>query len=206
VPVDNLEGFTVGVTYFGDMDDLVNPTVVSPDAGGVYRCAVCFKNVCCVIVGAGVGLGFTGVEVISARGHSKLSKSTAKRRIAAQFIHRMVFRILHLPSESQPVLNLVCYTKSHRRAKQFRDLLARKHGVDSGLAMIIKQRAKVSTPCAVTALSGQRQLYSRKDLTAWLRCSCSFYTCCAWFSHQTVLLTIFGVLCGEHGWGLRLSP
>jgi uncharacterized protein (UPF0212 family) len=56
VPVDNLEGFTVGVTYFGDMDDLVNPTVVSPDAGGVYRCAACFKNVCCVIVGAGVGL------------------------------------------------------------------------------------------------------------------------------------------------------
>lgn len=37
VPVDNLEGFTVGVTYFGDMDDLVNPMVVSPDAGGVYR-------------------------------------------------------------------------------------------------------------------------------------------------------------------------
>eukprot|EP00598_Pedospumella_elongata_P010824 CAMPEP_0184990188 /NCGR_PEP_ID=MMETSP1098-20130426/31349_1 /TAXON_ID=89044 /ORGANISM="Spumella elongata, Strain CCAP 955/1" /LENGTH=394 /DNA_ID=CAMNT_0027515335 /DNA_START=23 /DNA_END=1207 /DNA_ORIENTATION=+ len=66
VPVDNLEGFTVGVTYFGDMDDLVNPTVVSPDAGGVYR------------------------------------------------------------------------------AKQFRDLLARKYGVDSGLAMIIKQRAKAN--------------------------------------------------------------
>ena len=37
MPVDNLEGFTVGVTYFGDMDDLINPTVVSPDAGGVYR-------------------------------------------------------------------------------------------------------------------------------------------------------------------------
>lgn len=37
MPVDNLEGFTVGVSYFGDMDDLVNPTVVSPDAGGVYR-------------------------------------------------------------------------------------------------------------------------------------------------------------------------
>lgn len=37
VPVDNLEGFTVGVSYFGDMEDLVNPTVVSPDAGGVYR-------------------------------------------------------------------------------------------------------------------------------------------------------------------------
>lgn len=30
------------------------------------------------------------------------------------------------------------------RAKQFRDLLARKHGVDSGLAMIIKQRAKAN--------------------------------------------------------------
>ena len=41
VPVDNLEGFTVGVTYFGDMDDLVNPMVVSPDAGGVYRYCVC---------------------------------------------------------------------------------------------------------------------------------------------------------------------
>lgn len=40
--MDNLEGFTVGVTYFGDMDDLVNPTVVSPDAGGVYRCAAYF--------------------------------------------------------------------------------------------------------------------------------------------------------------------
>jgi ribose-phosphate pyrophosphokinase len=38
VPVDNLDGGTVGVTYFGDMD-LVNPVVVSPDAGGVYRFA-----------------------------------------------------------------------------------------------------------------------------------------------------------------------
>lgn len=36
VPVDNLDGGTVGVSYFGDMD-LVNPCVVSPDAGGVYR-------------------------------------------------------------------------------------------------------------------------------------------------------------------------
>jgi ribose-phosphate pyrophosphokinase len=36
VPVDNLDGGTVGVTYFGDMD-LVNPVIVSPDAGGVYR-------------------------------------------------------------------------------------------------------------------------------------------------------------------------
>ena len=34
--MDNLEGFTVGVSYFGDMD-LVNPMIVSPDAGGVYR-------------------------------------------------------------------------------------------------------------------------------------------------------------------------
>lgn len=32
----------------------------------------------------------------------------------------------------------------HRSAKQFRDLLARKHGIDSGLAMIIKQRAKAN--------------------------------------------------------------
>eukprot|EP01038_Epipyxis_sp_PR26KG_P014249 gene14249-19122_t len=36
VPVDNLDGGTVGISYFGDMD-LVNPVVVSPDAGGVYR-------------------------------------------------------------------------------------------------------------------------------------------------------------------------
>ena len=36
VPVDNLDGGTVGVSYFGDMD-LINPCVVSPDAGGVYR-------------------------------------------------------------------------------------------------------------------------------------------------------------------------
>lgn len=36
VPVDNLDGGTVGVSYFGDMD-LVNPVVISPDAGGVYR-------------------------------------------------------------------------------------------------------------------------------------------------------------------------
>ncbi len=36
VPVDNLDGGTVGVSYFGEMD-LVNPCVVSPDAGGVYR-------------------------------------------------------------------------------------------------------------------------------------------------------------------------
>lgn len=36
VPVDNLDGGTVGVSYFGDMD-LNNPVVVSPDAGGVYR-------------------------------------------------------------------------------------------------------------------------------------------------------------------------
>lgn len=36
VPVDNLDGGTVGVSYFGDMD-LINPVIVSPDAGGVYR-------------------------------------------------------------------------------------------------------------------------------------------------------------------------
>ena len=36
MPVDNLDGGPVGVSYFGDMD-LVNPVIVSPDAGGVYR-------------------------------------------------------------------------------------------------------------------------------------------------------------------------
>lgn len=63
VPVDNLDGGTVGVSYFGDMD-LVNPVIVSPDAGGVYR------------------------------------------------------------------------------AKQFREALHKKHEVDPGLAMIVKQRGK----------------------------------------------------------------
>jgi len=65
VPVDNLDGGTVGVSYFGDMD-LINPVVVSPDAGGVYR------------------------------------------------------------------------------AKKFREALSKKHEVDSGLAMIVKQRAKAN--------------------------------------------------------------
>lgn len=65
VPVDNLDGGTVGVSYFGDMD-LINPCVVSPDAGGVYR------------------------------------------------------------------------------AKMFRDGLSKKYDVESGLAMIVKQRAKAS--------------------------------------------------------------
>jgi len=36
VPVDNLDGGTVGVKYFGKKD-LLNPVIVSPDAGGVYR-------------------------------------------------------------------------------------------------------------------------------------------------------------------------
>lgn len=36
VPVDNLDGGLVGVSYFGN-HDLVNPVVVSPDAGGVAR-------------------------------------------------------------------------------------------------------------------------------------------------------------------------
>eukprot|EP00401_Gymnodinium_catenatum_P043895 CAMPEP_0117600818 /NCGR_PEP_ID=MMETSP0784-20121206/76698_1 /TAXON_ID=39447 /ORGANISM="" /LENGTH=228 /DNA_ID=CAMNT_0005403491 /DNA_START=186 /DNA_END=868 /DNA_ORIENTATION=- len=36
VPVDNLEGRIVAVPYFGDKD-LVNPIIVSPDAGGVFR-------------------------------------------------------------------------------------------------------------------------------------------------------------------------
>ena len=36
MPVDNLDGGTVGVSYFGDKD-LKSPVIVSPDAGGVYR-------------------------------------------------------------------------------------------------------------------------------------------------------------------------
>ncbi|RLN51915.1 hypothetical protein BBJ28_00002205 [Nothophytophthora sp. Chile5] len=36
VPVDNLDGGLVGVSYFGH-HELVNPVVVSPDAGGVAR-------------------------------------------------------------------------------------------------------------------------------------------------------------------------
>jgi ribose-phosphate pyrophosphokinase len=36
-PVDNLDGGIVGVKYFADKG-LNNITVVSPDAGGVYRC------------------------------------------------------------------------------------------------------------------------------------------------------------------------
>eukprot|EP01138_Halocafeteria_seosinensis_P009153 gb/GECG01009354.1/.p1 GENE.gb/GECG01009354.1/~~gb/GECG01009354.1/.p1 ORF type:complete len:451 (+),score=42.68 gb/GECG01009354.1/:1-1353(+) len=36
VPVDNLDGGTVGVSYFSQKK-LVNPVIVSPDAGGVYR-------------------------------------------------------------------------------------------------------------------------------------------------------------------------
>ena len=36
VPVDNLDAGTVGVSYFA-AKGLVNPVVVSPDAGGVYR-------------------------------------------------------------------------------------------------------------------------------------------------------------------------
>ena len=37
VPVDNLDGAPVGVEYFAENVKLVNPVVVSPDAGGVYR-------------------------------------------------------------------------------------------------------------------------------------------------------------------------
>lgn len=36
VPVDNLDAATVGYSYFANKG-LVNPVVVSPDAGGVYR-------------------------------------------------------------------------------------------------------------------------------------------------------------------------
>jgi ribose-phosphate pyrophosphokinase len=40
VPVDNLGAASVGVDYFAARGDLVNPVVVSPDAGGVYRAKV----------------------------------------------------------------------------------------------------------------------------------------------------------------------
>ncbi len=36
VPVDNLDAGTIGVNYFLKKQ-LVNPMVISPDAGGVYR-------------------------------------------------------------------------------------------------------------------------------------------------------------------------
>lgn len=36
VPVDNLDAGVIGVNYFSDKD-LVNPVIISPDAGGVYR-------------------------------------------------------------------------------------------------------------------------------------------------------------------------
>eukprot|EP00922_Rhytidocystis_sp_ex-Travisia-forbesii_P071224 GHVS01106311.1.p1 GENE.GHVS01106311.1~~GHVS01106311.1.p1 ORF type:complete len:602 (-),score=179.11 GHVS01106311.1:750-2555(-) len=37
VPVDNLEAQLIGLEYFTEEQDLQNPVVVSPDAGGVYR-------------------------------------------------------------------------------------------------------------------------------------------------------------------------
>lgn len=36
VPVDNLDAGVIGVDYFADKS-LVNPVIISPDAGGVYR-------------------------------------------------------------------------------------------------------------------------------------------------------------------------
>ena len=36
VPVDNLDGAFVAISFFGHLD-LLNPVIVSPDAGGVYR-------------------------------------------------------------------------------------------------------------------------------------------------------------------------
>ncbi len=36
VPVDNLDAGTIGVNYFLSKK-LVNPVIISPDAGGVYR-------------------------------------------------------------------------------------------------------------------------------------------------------------------------
>jgi hypothetical protein len=52
-----------------------------------------------------------------------------------------------LDSRTYNTINCVPHTHLYiciYSAKQFRDLLARKHGTDSGLAMIIKQRAKAN--------------------------------------------------------------
>merc|ERR1719262_100066 len=37
IPVDNLDAGPVCAKYFAGRTDLVNPVIVSPDAGGVYR-------------------------------------------------------------------------------------------------------------------------------------------------------------------------
>ncbi len=116
MPVDNLEGFTVGVTYFGDMNDLVNPTVVSPDAGGVYR------YVLFILLLSLVCFRFPMLVLWLDEG---------------QFVVVVALTSIIFP------LSCLLSTLS-LSAKQFRDLLARKYGVDSGLAMIIKQRAKAN--------------------------------------------------------------
>eukprot|EP01029_Cantina_marsupialis_P022130 TRINITY_DN5387_c0_g3_i1.p1 TRINITY_DN5387_c0_g3~~TRINITY_DN5387_c0_g3_i1.p1 ORF type:complete len:413 (-),score=132.11 TRINITY_DN5387_c0_g3_i1:275-1513(-) len=54
VPVDNLDGGPVGVSYFAHKD-LKNPVIVSPDAGGVYR-AKKFRESLHTISGIDAGL------------------------------------------------------------------------------------------------------------------------------------------------------
>lgn len=59
-----------------------------------------------------------------------------------QFMLLAAIYIQHfVPHQLSPILFVFTVLLS---AKQFRDLLARKHGIDSGLAMIIKQRAKAN--------------------------------------------------------------
>ena len=56
VPVDNLEAAAVGVRYFVTKG-LINPVVVSPDAGGVYR-AKQFREGLNLQVGQRIMIGF----------------------------------------------------------------------------------------------------------------------------------------------------
>jgi ribose-phosphate pyrophosphokinase len=53
VPVDNLDAGVIGVSYLAGKQ-LVNPMIVSPDAGGVYRAKKFLEG--CAIAGA---LSFT---------------------------------------------------------------------------------------------------------------------------------------------------
>jgi ribose-phosphate pyrophosphokinase len=72
VPVDNLDGGVIGVTYFANKG-LVNPVIVSPDAGGVYR-AKAFRE---------------GLNQLS---HGKLDAGLAmiiKQRVKANEVDRM---------------------------------------------------------------------------------------------------------------------
>lgn len=55
VPVDNLDAGSVGVNYFA-AKDIVNPVVVSPDAGGVYRAKQFREGINSAVAGHDCGL------------------------------------------------------------------------------------------------------------------------------------------------------